>query len=138
MRRRAMPVPGIDSKIENKKLSQYFKTMPGSENMSDKYGPKLDSVSTCLRPTNAKIDRKRKTARSAAKNPRRLCMIQSCFSSPSRFMMREKRPRGTSEGFEACFSRLGIASGVAGEIYVNIRLSSRIDSNTSYLCILVH
>lgn len=106
---------GADSKTERAKLCQYFNTIPGSENISETKGPKSDSASTCLKPINAKTERIRKTTKKEAKKARCFFTKRSCFSSFRRFMMREKRPRG----------------GVAGEIRVNIRLSSRIDSNTS-------
>jgi len=122
IRKNKIWAPGIDSKTESKKLCQYFNTILGSEKIRDKNGPKLDWKSTCLRPIKAKMDRKTKTKRAGTRNPRCFLATPSRFSSPKRFMMREKRPRG----------------GVAGEICVNIRLSSRIDSNTSYLCVLVH
>lgn len=62
--------PGIDSKTENKKLPGYFITIPGSEKISDKKEPKLDSLRTCFNPINAKTDRKRKTAERETKKPR--------------------------------------------------------------------
>ena len=90
-------MPGIDSKAAYPKLRQYLITMPGSENISEIKGPRLDSARICFMPIKAKTDKNRKITNRPVKKPRYLFTRMSSFSKPKRFIMREKRPRGTSE-----------------------------------------
>lgn len=89
--------PGMDSKIENVKLCQCLITIPGSEKTRDKSGPKFDSVSTCLTPMKANIERTKKRRSKTEKNSKFFLIMDNSFSRPKRRIIREKRPRGVVE-----------------------------------------
>lgn len=119
----AIASPGIDSNTENKKIRQYLTTIPGSENIRDKRGPKLDPANTCLIPIKANTVNTENVASKAVKNLRCFLMRTSSFSRPKRFIILENKPRGgaAEAAYSKDFSRL-----------------FRIYSNTNKGCILVH
>ena len=90
----ATTIPGIDSEVANKKLRQYLITASGSEKIREMKGPKLDSANMCFAPIKAKMERAKNIANSITKNFRYFWTRINSFSSPKRFIMREKRPLG--------------------------------------------